>query len=107
MEKLSFHLLKDKKLTGHRCVVWETVVASFKISPLCKENLNTFLTRLQKLFMGGNYSRKYGRFGQVCIIIIIASYNKRLPTQEWTSKTFILEKIGLFQEFLFFGQSFL
>jgi hypothetical protein len=27
---------------------------------LCNENLNSFLTRLRKLFKGGNYSRKYG-----------------------------------------------
>ena len=30
------------------------------ISLLCNENLNTFLTRLRKLFKGENYSRKYG-----------------------------------------------
>ena len=27
---------------------------------LCNKNLNSFLTRLQKLFKGGNYLWKYG-----------------------------------------------
>ena len=47
-----------------KCRKFQIVVA--KIFPLCNENLNSFLTRLWKLFKGGNYWRGNTVFPILC-----------------------------------------
>ena len=39
---------------------WKIHIVSALVFLLCNENLNSFLTRVRKLFKGGNYMRKYG-----------------------------------------------
>ena len=55
-----FKVLKiQKRIVSAETIRGNTVVVAM-IFLLCNENLNSFLTRLRKLFKGGNYSRKYG-----------------------------------------------
>ena len=53
-----FYILRiQKRIVSAETIHGNTVVVAM-LFLLCNENLNSFLTRLRKLFKGGNYSRE-------------------------------------------------